>query len=591
MQVRQQICLLCRNFGRTVPIIPHGRRQASQLRSLEPYDASKLVLDLDAADCKYVRRYEDQQEDHAWGPSISARNSRDEAKVRAKAQATSKKRHNPKDIPDHYRPAPIDLMRYALAGRSNVKSNAHLRKVLSKCLPPGLGKFEDHIKWLRAYEVLPYKVDQLLHVSREQSAQGIESLLRDTTKIYESSRIISLLTRTIDGCRFVASHGPIFLNSIRVKPSSDLRRQKVRGQKKLKFINSVIQKLESMGIDPGPQWYGAGLYNAMKASHCPALKKYIDIAVTRKDAFKLDIHLLQGTLEEISWPFDTTGRRCISIEDSSMRDDLLKLLTGWENFGVPNGDECRKPCFALLVQDDRAMYEAYIAALAKLEACDALWHEFNHVDLTPIAGWTSRSNDFASFERADIFVKAFIRVRDPLRALQVLHQHRRLNRDHFCLVTDQTPSKDNHPSLINQAITPSESILSIPDLSQDRRMDLRRALADKYLMEEVCDVNKGILFKDLKRLNLYTPENMSDLVRALSAYWTPTEDKKIRKLFGNHRSTDRMVHLAMNGISRRLGALGEGWESRGDISNWYMSEDLQRLKQLREDLERSILPE
>jgi hypothetical protein len=606
MRGRQQICILCRNIGRPARIIPNGRRAASQLRSLEPYDASKLILDLDAVDSKYVRRYEDQQEEQTTWPPVSVRDN-------TKAQVEGWKWRDPKAVPDLYRPNAVDFMRYALVDdtwKESAHKNAFLRRVLSKCLLPGLGKFKDHIKWLRAYEVLPYKVEQLLHIPNEQILQGIELAFSDCNTLYEISRITALMTNTVDGCKLVSSNGAFILHTIGGQvPLKNLRRMDT-----LKYINAVIQKLETIGVDPGPQWYGAGMNNAAKTLSYPALKKYIDIAMTKKDTDeKIDMkHLRLGLEYAVSWPINTEGRRRErSIDKKDSKGDLLRLLTGWDNLGVPEGDEKRKPCFALLLQDDRAMYEAYIKNLAKLEAYEALWYEFNHVDLTPTPGCTSKSDDSALFELANLFARAFIPLRDPLQALKVLSKQKRMRssdrdqtfrkedptpsssdaqpqfsiRDHASLSSeDQIPSNSESHTTPNEDVTRSTSILSIPGLSQDGLFELRRALAKKYLMMEVYDVDKGSLFEDLKRLELYTPGNMSDLLSVLSAYWTKFQDNKIRKWIHDHGPNNRVCRMAAIGVSRRLAAIGEEWKIRDDISDWYVPEEVQRLERLQADL-------
>jgi hypothetical protein len=580
MQGRRRICILCRNIGRPARSILHNRREASQLRSLEPYDATKLILDLDAADCKYVRKLGDQLEYKTQLPPLPPRNS-PKAIVEARARKKGRTLLDPKEVPDIYRPAPIDFIRYALDNVWARRKNGPLRKILSKCLPAGLGKYEDHIKWFRAYEVLPYKVEKLLHGPNEQAVQGIESALNYSTSIDELSRITSLLTRTVEGCKFVASNGALFLDRVGMKPPSDLKRRGTGTQRKLKYINAVIQKLQAMGVDAGPQWYKAGLENAVKALHCPALKKYIDIAFTRKDIFKL-----RSTIEQtVAWSFDV---RDID-ENNSMKDDLLNLLTGWENLGVPEGDEHRKPCFALLLNDDLGMYEAYIDALDKLGAYNALWHELYHLDSPRISPRTSSSDNVALFEPAEVFDQVLTRLRSPLEALKVLNmQWQTRNGDKEELVPSssacQVPSNETHIASSNEGNFPSRSILSTPGLEQDRRMKLRRALAKKYLTAEFYDVNKQSLLQVLKSLGLYTPENMSDIVSVLSAYWTENEDQKIRKLVAGYESKSSTFRRAVMGIDRRLDIVGEGWESRGDINGWYVSEDVRRLKQLRDDL-------
>ena len=317
MQGHQQICILCRNIGRPARIILPGQRAASQLRSLEPYDASKLILDLDAADCKYVRRYEDQQEEPT---------TKSPTRV-AKGIAETRKRLDPKAIPDLYRPNAVDFMRYALVDdtwKFSAHKNAFLRQVLSKCLLPGLGKYEDHIKWLRAYEILPYKVEQLLNVPDEQVPQSIESAFRDCKTLYEFRRITAIMTNTVEGCKFVSSNGASILHAIEPQvPGTQRRRRAI-----LRYINAVIQKLETKGVNPGPQWYGAGLYTAAITLSYPALKRYIDMALQNDKIERVDLKRVRAIFDNVlSWPFDNKGRRRLRYIDKkdSGKGDFLRV--------------------------------------------------------------------------------------------------------------------------------------------------------------------------------------------------------------------------------------------------------------------------
>jgi hypothetical protein len=571
MQGRQQICILCRNIGRPARNILHGRREASQLRSLEPYDASKLLLDLDTPENKHVREY---KHEHSVQLPPSAVRKKGEAETKAQEKGFVKQ--EPRNVPDIYRPTPMDFMRYALTDDewdwSKKGRNGSLRRILLKCLPFNLGGYEDHIKWLRAYEVLPYKVDKLLQGPEEAAVQGIESTLRDNKSVYALRRITSLLTRSVEGCKFVASNASLFLSKTRTRTEATL-----------KYINSVIQRLETMGVDAGSDWYRAGLKSALKLAHSPAIKKYVDIAVRRKDVLKLP-----KTLEHtVDWSSDAMNlKRVRDINgDGSEQDDLLKLLTGWESSGVPNGDEQQKPCIALLVKDDLEMQEACISALDKLGAYEALGYILSHIDPA------SRSASLA-LSAIQRFNSPPINFKNPLQTLKLLKERKPVktilreeptssNNAH------QTPPNNTDVASSNNAPVPSKSILSILELSQARRKRLRRALAEKYLRTESCDIDENALLRDLEGLDLYTSDNMSDILSILSAYWTQTEDQTIRKLVSDLGPGSPKVQQAMIEIDRRLKVLGGAWEVRDDISNWYVKDDLERLTRLRDDLHSS----
>src|SRR5450432_2972516 len=155
MRSQQDICILCRSF-RPIYSRPRGRRTASS--SARPrgdtFNASKLVLDLEAADSKYVRRYEEQQ----VGDEIddaSPHPFHGKAKLRV---AESKIKGRPAFMrnlmrPNAWRPTGADYLVFVLLGdpfHNSSTTNRPLREVFRmNMINTKIGTFKDHMKLLR----------------------------------------------------------------------------------------------------------------------------------------------------------------------------------------------------------------------------------------------------------------------------------------------------------------------------------------------------------------------------------------------------------------------------------------------------------
>jgi hypothetical protein len=303
------------------------------------------------------------------------------------------------------------------------------------------------------------------------------------------------MTKSTYGCRWISHNEDYLVNVIgkifeTTKPSSL--------PPTLKYINALVQKLEMMGVDPGLHLCGAGMLYAAKISNYMALKKYLDIAVAkgRTEQAESVSALYREALTSIVACIKNRAPKLTSESENdpmTWRQDLLRLLTGWES-GIPEEGEERKPCFALLVHDID-MYFIYVSALSDLHAEGALQYEFDHPETPiPVGGPKDKA---MLLNRAVLSAGASIAANDPLHAVKVLHEYAQRSNNQ----TTTEVSEEKIPV-----------ILTGTGLDQNRWAPLRKALVMKYMVKENQELH---LREDLQRLGLFSTKNLSYLVKIL----------------------------------------------------------------------------
>lgn len=388
MRTSQGIWSLFQKVSRKNHITGLGTRAgSSSARKKEIFDASKLVLDLEAADSKYVRKFE---ETFNYELTLFTEKSKKLASSRVK-QSPSEISLAPQTTFDIFQATPPDFLCYALlGGPSSLETDLQhdLHRVFKRNgLAPRQGRFHDNIKWLRA---------NARSAPSPQSEQFVSKLL-GCSNISEIRRSISFIANTSGGAGFLASNCRVIVDVMKDCHPIAL----------LKIINALIQLLETEGLDPGPVLVEAGMFYAAAEGLLPSLKYYIARADAKNYAagrqrgdsiMKLANSVVSGRLGEGDWgktePLDGGRGRAGQWH----RRHALELLTGWEADGVPKENEKRAASFATIIHKDQAVYRCYIEALATLHASEALLYEFMHPDLV------SGSDD----EIARLFWEAFL---------------------------------------------------------------------------------------------------------------------------------------------------------------------------------------
>jgi len=323
------------------------------------------------------------------------------------------------------------------------------------------------------------------------------------------SRVTGLVGQTSEGCKILSEYGAVIILGIRncMRPSFNF-------EEALRYVSGLCLNLLSKSIHIGPALCDAGIYFAARVGIFPALSRYINIAYVE------DYPTSKTQLLGLKWTY-----RQLEMTHNRARQGVLSLLTGWKSSGIPDCDEVRKPSFAQLAQKSHAMYSAYVDALGKAGAREALWHEWLQPELTPMPSltWSEPALNAADGDinqsddehqstklreelRAETFFDAFIEAKDLYRAKDLRH---------FVLkgedISDQTVPK----ILLDKYPTKDE-------YGTQSDMQLRNALLSLYLRHGISNVDSATLRRDIHSVRGLTramEELLSDAEDLLQVIW------------------------------------------------------------------------
>ncbi|PMD40883.1 hypothetical protein L207DRAFT_512316 [Hyaloscypha variabilis F] len=427
MRGQKGICLLCRYTLKLRGSIPIRKRLASS-RANEPYVLPRLVIDLDAADSKIVRKWEDlpEEEKNPAPPKQPSLRGRLES-MKKKYGTLEKGKVRPVVPLKTLQTTPADLLAYALLGdpiatRANTM-NPQFRMLFRSRMVQPEDSAETKLQQL-AYDFTFDETERL-----RASGFGESPELAVVNHIFTMNvpsrlhRIISMLSRTTEGCLFLARNCSAVLESIRIcrKSNKDRGMGKVRftGNMVLRLLNNLQLNMESKGIEFGPGFSNAGIYYAAKTSNLPAVRKYLQIL--RANSYATDWRTA-GALQELSRAMKFTPHG-INEAKHFKKSDFLRLVTGWEE-GIPQDGEKRDLSFASILYQDNStqfttcLYPRYLLAFGELRRNKALWAEWESMEETKLPP-VIRGDHHLRF-RARMFAFAFLIGGDKNRALKVL---------------------------------------------------------------------------------------------------------------------------------------------------------------------------
>lgn len=434
MRGQKEICLICRHALRLRSSIPSTKRLASS-RSNEPFILPRLVIDLDAADSELVQRWEDieLEEDQAPLEQPTVRGDRESMKE--------------KNGTHELRPTvplktlitmPPDLLNYALLGDPMATTSRRYPQ-LRKLFQSRMIQHEDNAETKVQQLTFNFLIDESERFAASGFPEASElAILDHITQIKVFSKLhrtISMLSRTVEGCQFLARNSIALLESIRncrkaqsvLKRTSNSFPEKVTARMVLRMLNNLQLSMESKGVDFGPRLSNAGLYYAGKLLNLPALRKYLQILCTNSYATEWRTAAALGDVFRIN----RINRHTVRGSDPSKHDsqsDFLRLLTGWEKDGIRQDGEERSLSFASLCHQDSStefltcIYPKYLLALGELKCTQALWAEWKSAEVN--AEYMPFPSLFRGAVhmrfRARMFAFAFLVGGDKLRALEVL---------------------------------------------------------------------------------------------------------------------------------------------------------------------------
>jgi hypothetical protein len=433
MRGQKGICFLCRHAFELPCPVSSTRRLASS-RANEPYVLPRLVIDLDAADSKFVRRWEDlvEEEENLAPPEQPNLRGRRES-MKKKYGTVEEGKMRPTVPLKILKTTPPDLFSYALLGDPEAtgtsKRNPQLRALFrSRMVQP-----EDSAETKLQQLTYDFALDEAERFRASGFGDASELAIVDhITEIRVFSKLrrtVSMLSRTVEGCQFLARNSTAILESIRLCRRENgnrelgLRCETVTGNMVLRLLNNLQLNMESKGVEFGPRLSNAGLYYAGKTSHLVATRKYLQLL--RAHSYATDwrtVSALRGLFRAMKYT-----PRGLDLSKHFKKSDFLRLVSGWEE-GIPQNDEERELSFAsLFAQDSSAsfstwLYPRYLLALGELKRNKALWAEWKFAEQTKFRLQfppAFRGNEQSRF-RTRMFAFAFLIGGDKHRALEVL---------------------------------------------------------------------------------------------------------------------------------------------------------------------------
>ncbi|PVH78970.1 hypothetical protein DL98DRAFT_232280 [Cadophora sp. DSE1049] len=421
MRGKQSICLFCRHTARTRSRFNPPRRLASG-PSAEPYVLPRLIIDLDAADSTFVRKVDEAP--------VPERTQIGELPVRRlgsfkeNGDKVALRNAKPKAPLRTLKVTPIDLWAYGLLGITEFtphQDSQGLREIISKRAIHPMDSADSVVK-----EILSaFAIDPSANLRRAGFCkENEEAILDQMLKIHSFSRLrrmISLLSSTKDGCRFLIKNGTYILDAIRANRKKQDRAQfseRIPSSTVLDLFNNLYINLESKGLPLGPELCNGALYYASKSCNIAAIKMYLQLS--RRHKYAPDWRARKA-LRSIILGLETDDR---GLRKEGRKTEAIELITGWRGGVAPRKGELRSTCFAYLSYMDTSedimhtIYPAYILGLGELRLHGAIYAEFMARDpkrMNPIL----LGDEHKRF-RAQMFAIAFLLAKDKQHALQVL---------------------------------------------------------------------------------------------------------------------------------------------------------------------------
>jgi hypothetical protein len=433
MRNNPNICLFCRHALR--PSNLPTKRHHSSLRQIskKPFILNRLVVDLDARDSKFVKPVEELNEQNAWYNSLRGR---------------SKPKHRPVRIPKPLRPevfdlgpfqtravTTIDLFTYAIKGDHFCSNSSDKLSLLRDIF--------DRLR-IETRDTADSKLEQLLvnYTTKEETnlneagfqpsnGENEEAIKKQITR-YSSfrslRRLVSMLSRTKAGCKFLARNGGSVAEGImscRQTARSRVAEQwdpRPHADDILKVLNNLRLNMESKGIEIGPDLCDIGLYFAASILQIQSMKTYLRLMVANN--YQANRYTWLAMFKFFSIRQHREGQRkdvlllkLMHNAGMALKQTTMTLLTGWQASGVPQPGERRQPSFRSLVPNagtEKAsldLFTTYILTLGYLQEHEAVWYEATNAMLP-----TSIRSFMAPRPRACLFAIALLIADQPAKA-------------------------------------------------------------------------------------------------------------------------------------------------------------------------------
>ncbi len=378
MRSQRDICLLCRHVLQSRTRFLPPVRFISSPRNFEPYVLPRLVIDLDAADSKYVRTVDDVPEQQL--PPLRVVRSGSVYKRNG-----TRKLHDPRPkVPLRILGVnPVDLWSYALLGMchsSPISENVRIGSIMKR---KGIRR-TDSVEDAMAHFLDGFSMDAGVRLRRAGfTTDNKEAIAKHILYCHTWGNLrsyISLLSSTKEGCLFLAGHGQFVLNSIRRCRKSQvdkLYHEEVTPEMTLTLLNNLRLNMISKEVGIGAALCNAGLYYAVKALNLPAIRVYLQ---SMRQYQYVPSWRARAALASLFRAVHGGPHR--KIGDAARKVVALELITGWEGGHKPRGGKPRNTCFAGLAFGNTqqefcfTIYPKYIMGLGELGLTEAIYAEW-----------------------------------------------------------------------------------------------------------------------------------------------------------------------------------------------------------------------
>jgi hypothetical protein len=336
-----------------------------------------------------------------------------------------------------------DLLAYALLGNPNASPTAEnlaLRKQFKQQKIHPLDNADTKIKRLTYdFTTDAAKVLEDAGFTLERRPLIVEEI-RTRASFSRLTRMLSMLSSTTKGCKFLAENGHAVADGIRRCRKQQGREGRVRTRAVLQVLNNLILNFRSKGVELDPHLCTTALYHASKKLDFALIRRYLEdksYQTTEKAIAAMNAMVVshrRGT-----HVYSSLKQRLNKDEQSR---EVLRLLTGWDSGGISSPSKKRQACFASGIVSEtkgdylRSMFKEYFVALGYVGASDALWHEWESVPEDGRLGRHTENNDFRGI--AEIFALAFLMAEDRNRALLVLKSSLK----HDLIMAEGRPSQE-----------------------------------------------------------------------------------------------------------------------------------------------------
>ena len=389
------VCLLRRQRASRTSSLPKLLRgySSSRQRSREPYMLRRLVIDLDSSDNKYVRPAEDRE---IPVPSDQERKPRDYTMPRRPTRLLKLKGWENNGPFNIRTTTPLDILSYALEG---LPTRPHSQK------SPGTHSHSELLELFNERRILSSdstqaQLEQLLdgffadEASNLRAAGfGVESdesinfqLRKRYTSFRSFSRAISMLSSTVDGCRFLAARGAVaggIKSCYEHRPNFQNHEPRPSVSAIIHLLNNLRVNMNSKGVSIGPHLCSVGLLYSAMGFQLQSTSTYLQTMVDNSySTNRLTHHAITALLSrnwDSSRVFKTLPDELLA--DVNSRRTALNILSGCDSDGQFGPLNQRKPSFASLIRQDHNddfsinVYPAYIITLGKMSESEALLQE------------------------------------------------------------------------------------------------------------------------------------------------------------------------------------------------------------------------